>query len=389
MSECRIVAVAALSSAGRTLKQCYENVLVGNVGLVPKTRAGVSSFFGEVDINAELPADWPVTHFSRNNQMLWELFEQIATSFDQLRAEVPFERIGVVIGTSTSGIAESEPYFRALAAGDGSAQNTQFHLNQQDISSPSISLANYLGLLGPCLSISTACSSGANALGTAKRWLENDICDLVIAGGVDTLCDLTIRGFQALGAMSDEQCLPFSAQRDGINLGEGGALFLLSRDSSGVQVAGVGSASDAHHFSAPHPEALGAKSAMQFALEYAQLEPLDIDYLNLHGTATEQNDAMESQAVRSIFGQVDCSSTKGIFGHTLGAAGALECALCFSCLEHGTLPVNLTDEIAEEFADIGLLRETSSKPNIRAVMSNSFAFGGSNVSVVLTKSEPS
>ncbi|MEQ3696272.1 MAG: beta-ketoacyl-ACP synthase [Pseudomonadales bacterium] len=387
MSECRIVAAAALSSAGSTLEQCYENVLAANIGLVPKTRAGISSFFGEVELNAQLPADWPATHYSRNNQMLWELFTQVASAFDEISAEVPAERIGVVIGTSTSGIAESEPYFQALAAADGSAQNTRFHLDQQDISSPSVSLASYLGALGPCLSISTACSSGANALGIAKRWLENDVCDLVIAGGVDTLCDLTVRGFRALGAMSEGQCLPFSAHRSGINLGEGGALFLLNRGSGGIQVAGVGSASDAHHFSAPHPEALGAKRAMQMALERAQLQPLEIDYLNLHGTATEQNDAMESQAVRSVFGQVDCSSTKGVFGHTLGAAGAIECALCFSCLEHGQLPANQTDKIATEFADIGLLREAKSKANVTAVMSNSFAFGGSNVAVVLTKGE--
>ncbi|RMA82486.1 beta-ketoacyl-ACP synthase [Umboniibacter marinipuniceus] len=387
MSECRIVAAAALSSAGTTLAECYASVVGSQLCLRPKTRAGISSFFGEVSLNAQLPEDWPANHYSRNNTMLWQLFCQIADEFQALIAEVPAHRIGVVIGTSTSGIAESEPYFQALAAGDGSEKDTLFHLDQQDISSPSVSLATYLGLTGPCLSISTACSSGANALGTAKRWLENDICDLVIAGGVDTLCDLTIQGFDSLGAMSHQRCLPFSSQRAGINLGEGGALFLLTADSKGIQVAGVGSASDAHHFSAPHPEALGAKNAMKMALEQAQLGPADIGYLNLHGTATEQNDTMESKAVRSVFGQVDCSSTKGVMGHTLGAAGAIECALCFSCLELNQLPANTTDVLAEEFADIGLLRETKIKSDLGAVMSNSFAFGGSNVSVVLTKRE--
>lgn len=203
----------------------------------------------------------------------------------------------------------------------------------------------------------------------------------------DTLCALTVRGFSALGAMSSERCLPYSSNRQGINLGEGGAAFVLKVADSGIALTGFGAASDAHHFSAPDPDAQGAMKAMTAALKNAKKDGADIQYLNLHGTATEQNDAMEAKAVTALMPEVAVSSTKGFFGHTLGAAGAIEAALCFQLLlEQGKLPVHLNDNNFEpSFAALNFVQEGDQLASIRCVMSTSFAFGGSNSALILER----
>lgn len=388
MRGCKIEAVSAISAAGNSLDALYRAALSGETGLQQAQHGGISSFFGAVEDVPPLPSNWPSTHLSRNNQLLWALFEQIEAEYRELSKSIDPSRIGIAIGTSTSGVGESEPYFEYMASGQ--PEHHGFHLDQQDISSPSDSLGRVLGIDGPVISISTACSSGANALASAKRWLEHDICDVVIAGGVDSLCQLTISGFHSLSAMSDKLTIPMSKTRTGINLGEGGALFLLSADTNGCQVAGVGGASDAHHFSAPHPDGRGAQTAMMNALKQAQIHAEEVDYLNLHGTGTEQNDAMESRAVYSVFGKVPCSSTKGIIGHTLGAAGALEIAICYAVLmdPSGRAPANAFDGVLDpSLPSIGLMTEPQ-ETSARVAMSNSFAFGGSNVSVVLKNGVP-
>ncbi|NVK11048.1 MAG: beta-ketoacyl-ACP synthase [Gammaproteobacteria bacterium] len=388
MRGCKIEAVSAMSSAGNSLDALYRKILSGETALKQTQRGDISSFFGAVENLPPLPNHWPTTHRSRNNQLLWALFLQIEAQYRELSKSIDPARIGIAIGTSTSGVGESEPYFDYLTSGQPIDHG--FHLDQQDISSPSDSLSRVLGVDGPAISISTACSSGANALASAKRWLEQDICDIVIAGGVDTLCQLTISGFHSLSAMSDQLTIPMSKNRAGINLGEGGALFLLSAHQDGCQVAGVGGASDAHHFSAPHPDGRGAQAAMLSALRQAQVRTDEVGYLNLHGTGTEQNDAMESKAVSSVFGKVPCSSTKGIIGHTLGAAGALEVAICYAVLldSSGRAPANAFDGVLDPSLPlIGLLTESEATA-ARVAMSNSFAFGGSNVSVVLKSGVP-
>jgi len=375
MTRCRIVDVAAITASGDNLASIHHHACHNQSALVHREYAGVSSSFGLVKVEA-LPQDWPERHRSRNNALLWMLMSQIGPRYKELSQGLSPERIGVVIGTSTSGISELEPYFRGSEG--------EFSLEQLEISSSATALAEYLKLSGPVLAVSTACSSGANALATARRWLASDVCDLVIAGGVDTLCALTAQGFNALGAMSPENCLPFASGRQGMNLGEGGALFLLDKELSGTQLVGVGVASDAHHFSAPHPEGEGAVAAMTKALHDAGIQASDIDYINLHGTATLQNDAMESLAVADVFtSTVPCSSTKGHFGHTLGAAGAVEAALCVQTLATGRLPRNIANEYDNELAAINLVQADSTKAEVRYCLSNSFAFGGSNVSLIL------
>jgi len=375
MINCRIAAVSAITAAGNDLVAIHKATCGNRSSLKQQEYAGISSSFGRVNVDS-LPEDWPQRHRSRNNALLWMLMKQIQARYNLLSESIPANRIGVVIGTSTSGISELEPFFKG---DDG-----EYSLEQQEISSGATALAQYLGLSGPVLAVSTACSSGANALATARRWLASDVCDLVIAGGVDTLCAMTAQGFNALGAMSNEACLPFAKERQGMNLGEGGALFLLDSDHSGTQLLGVGVASDAHHFSAPHPEGEGAIAAMTKALNNASLEAKDIDYINLHGTATLQNDAMESLAVAKVFtAGVPCSSTKGHFGHTLGAAGAVEAALCVQTLVTGVLPRNISVNYDSDLAELNLVQTNSTKAPVSYCLSNSFAFGGSNVSLIL------
>jgi len=221
---------------------------------------------------------------------------------------------------------------------------------------------------------------------TARRLLAMDLCDAVLCGGVDSLCRLTLNGFTALEAVSAERCNPFSLNRNGINIGEAAALFLMTREPASVALLGAGASSDAHHISAPEPGGRGALQAMRKALAQADLTPEQIGYLNLHGTATQHNDAMESRAVAELFAAgVPCSSTKPLTGHTLGAAGALEAAFCWLSLQPGaTLPPHVWDAVIDPqlpALDFVLPGQTLKGP--RNLMSNSFAFGGNNVSLIL------
>ncbi|OUS26732.1 beta-ketoacyl-[acyl-carrier-protein] synthase II [Gammaproteobacteria bacterium 45_16_T64] len=329
----------------------------------------------------------------RNNRLLVHVLDEIATVVDAAISEFGNTRVGVVLGTSTSGIAKGES---ALSTFRKSNQlPSEFHYSQQEIGGPSEFLASYLDLRGPALTISTACSSSAKVFASGQRLLETGHCDAVIVGGVDTLCKLTLNGFSSLSAVSADRCNPFSQNRDGINIGEGAALYLMTKKKSAIEMCGVGEASDAHHISAPHPDGTGAITAMSEALRRSGLLPKDIDYINLHGTATPQNDAMESTAVHSVFGNdVAASSTKGQVGHTLGAAGAIEVGFCYLVLsdlnKQRVLPQQIWDAQPDDktckirFVQPG---ETLTENNSRYYcLSNSFAFGGSNVSVVIGQS---
>jgi len=241
--------------------------------------------------------------------------------------------------------------------------------------------------------VSTACSSSAKAFGSAQRLLDLELCDAVLVGGVDSLCALTLGGFASLGALSARPCNPLSVKRDGITIGEAAALFLLTREAGGVRLLGVGESSDAYHASAPDPTGRGAAAAMSAALAAAGLAPEAVDYVNLHGTATPHNDAMESLALTRVLPhQPPCSSTKALHGHTLGAAGALEVAVCWlmlSAASPAALP--LPPHVWDGQRDPALPRLTLVAAGDHAprrtdgfhCLSNSFAFGGSNCAVLL------
>ncbi|MEE1921757.1 beta-ketoacyl-[acyl-carrier-protein] synthase family protein [Pseudomonas sp. 148P] len=354
-------------------------------GWVPEKQVIVGAVAGELP---PLPADLADRH-SRNNQLLHQACTQIETALREAIARFGAQRVGVVLGTSTSGIEE---------ASQGIAEHlhqgrfpTSYNYAQQALGAPAAFLASWLGLGGPAYVISTACTSGARALISARRLLDLNLCDAVICGGVDSLCRLTLNGFTALEAVSPARCNPFSVNRDGINIGEAAAVFLMTREANAegttAALLGAGASSDAHHISAPDPSGAGALRAMREALAHAGLQAAQIDYLNLHGTATRHNDAMESIAVNELFGAgLACSSTKPMTGHTLGAAGALEAAFCWLALADGRLPPHLWDGQADPaLATLNLIAGSQRLPadGSRYLMSNSFAFGGNNVSLIL------
>ncbi|MFK3790014.1 MULTISPECIES: beta-ketoacyl-[acyl-carrier-protein] synthase family protein [Pseudomonas] len=388
-------ALGLICALGRNRPEVARSLFAGDCsgmraesGWVPERTLPVAAVRGPL---ASLPPDQQL-HGSRNNQLLLEATLQIEDDIHRAIERYGHGRVGVVLGTSTSGIDEAS---RGLA---GYLRDRQFpadyNYRQQELGAPANFLAQWLQLSGPAYVISTACTSSARALLSARRLLDLGICDAVLCGGVDSLCKLTLNGFSALEAVSGQRCNPFSRNRDGINIGEAAVLFLMTREpGTGPSIAllGGGASSDAYHISAPAPDGRGALQAMELALRSARLQARQIAYLNLHGTATQHNDAMESLAVAGLFPEgVPCSSTKPMSGHTLGAAGALEAAFCWLALgadnPGGALPPHVWDGQADP-ALPGLHWVTAAdrlEPRSpRRLMSNSFAFGGNNVSLII------
>lgn len=336
-----------------------------------------------------LPEALSGTRDNRNNRLLLAAAQEIEEDIRAAIARYGSTRIGVIIGTSTTGIDEATQGIGGYRR-DG-AWPADYRYAHQELGAPAAFLAEWLDLSGPCYGISTACTSSARALLSARRLLRLGICDAVLCGGADTLCGLPINGFHALEAVDAERCKPFSQQRRGINIGEAAALFLMTREHGPVQLMGGGASSDAYHMSSPEPQGAGAQAAMRAALADASLDALQIDYLNLHGTATEQNDAMESVAVAAVFPEgVPCSSTKSLTGHTLGAAGALEAAFCWLSLADAhpnrRLPPHVWDGNADPALpalDLTIAGRALPGNSPRYLMSNSFAFGGNNACLIL------
>ena len=321
---------------------------------------------------------------SRNNRLLLAALAQIRPGLDALMARLAPDRIAIVLGTSTSGIAEAERAVAAWQGGEGIPAG--FDYRQQELGSPSDFLARHLALTGPAYTLSTACSSSARAFISGQRLLATGLADAVIVGGVDSLCGLTLNGFDSLESLSLSRCRPFGAERCGINIGEGAALFLLTRERAGLALLGAGESSDAWHVSAPHPEGLGAEAAMRMALRQGGVTPGELDYINLHGTATRLNDEMESLALARLFGAAQsapASSSKMLTGHTLGAAGAIEAAICCLLLARAMAPPRQGEAQDPALAPIRLARGEAPARPLARVLSNSFAFGGNNVSLLL------
>lgn len=354
-------------------------------GWVPERSLTVGAVHADLPA---MPAGFEASH-SRNNQLLLAAAQQIEAELQAAIARYGAHRVGLVLGTSTSGIREAgDSIARHINEGELPAT---YDYAQQEMAAPATFLTDWLGLNGPVYCQSTACTSSARALLSAHRLLNQGLCDAVICGGVDSLCRLTLNGFSSLEAVSAEPCNPFSVNRHGINIGEAAALFLMTREPAPIAFFGGGATSDAHHISAPHPEGLGARAAMEKALTRAGIAASEIVYLNLHGTATRHNDSMESKAVRALFPNgLPCSSSKPMTGHTLGAAGALEAAFCWLTLSEynrdGLLPPHLWDgQHDPELAPLELVPPGArlTRDQGRYLMSNSFAFGGNNVALIL------
>jgi 3-oxoacyl-[acyl-carrier-protein] synthase I len=327
---------------------------------------------------------------SRNNRLMQAALAEIASSIEAAKSRYGRDRIAVILGTSTSGIGDGEDALMAYRR-DG-AWPQGFDYRRQETGSLAESAARALGLTGPAYTIATACSSSAKVFASARRLIRAGLADAAVVGGADTLCRMTLNGFASLEALSKSRCNPFSGRRDGITIGEGAAAFLLDRVPGPVRLLGLGETSDAHHATAPDPEGRGAGLAMRQALEDANLAPADIAYVNLHGTATPLNDAMEAKAIADLFGaQMPCSSTKAMTGHMLGAAGGCEAAFLWLTLNPDTnpdrlLPPHLWDGVQDPALpalNLVALGTRFSRARPVAMLSNSFGFGGSNMALIL------
>jgi len=330
--------------------------------------------FGAVDIET--------TPGMRCYDLLTAALNQITDSISQLKSIYPANRLGVIIGASNTGIHEAQKHLNiALDTGKIPAD---FSLDEIELYSPTAFLRNKTGFAGPAYTVSTACSSSAKVFKDARNLIENDICDAVLVGGVDARCDFALNGFNALSALSYNHTNPMSQNRDGINLGEGAALFIMVRGTDGIKLLGVGESSDAYHLTSPDPSGTGAIASMRGALNDANLTVDDIDFINMHGTGTVANDAMESLAINSVFGdKILCASTKPLTGHTLGAAGAISVAISWLMIQHGFIVPHIFDGVyADDCAKINLAT-TQSQRTINNVLCNAFAFGGSNASVII------
>lgn len=352
-----------------------------------------SHFFVDADLSP-IPDQYQKFD-SKNNRLIFNCLQQMNDQFISVFNKVDKSRVGVIIGTSTSGIEDAIHQIKSTYPGP--LENV-FNYSIQEIGSSSEFIQNYLGLGPICYNVSTACTSGVRSLIEARRYLELDLCDVVIVGGADSFSELTFHGFDCLESLSKKISNPFSKNRDGINIGEGVALFIVSKDEflldnvEAFKILGIGESSDSYHISSPDPSGAGAIQAMKNALADANLLPPEIDYINLHGTGTMKNDEMEAIAVDSLFTDKPyVSSTKPITGHALGAAGALEMALLCLLLSkenrdaqgYSHLPPHLWDKKFDESIKPLRFVEQNEKKVLNKCMSNSYAFGGNNVSVII------
>lgn len=398
MKPLQITSYTLTSAAGIGNDASWQALKNEQSGLAPchffaiddlKTYVGEITAIDEVVLPAEL------TLFDCRNNRLCELGLQqdgFLLSVQQAIEKYGAKRIGVFMGTSTSGIHQTEQaYLQAslqtsLAATEAEDLPRWYdYQHTHNVYSITDYVCQRLGLLGPSEAISTACSSSAKVFASAHRAIELGLCDAAVVGGVDSLCLTTLYGFNALQVVSTELCMPSDVNRQGLSIGEAAGFALVERfsDNTKPQISGYGESSDAYHMSSPHPEGLGALAAMQQALERANLSVTAIDYVNLHGTGTPANDLAESNAVVSLLGQVPASSTKGWTGHTLGAAGIAEVVISLLCIKNCFIPKSLNTQIVDLAIKANIVMQSQNKP-MQHVISNSFGFGGSNCSLVIT-----
>lgn len=383
----------ATTSLGRGLEAQLDGLRQGLSGL--KTCAFESvrldTWIGEVTAVDSEKLPETLSHYDCRNNRLAQLGLEADGFAERVRESIARygkSRIGVFLGTSTSGILQTELAYRQRDPISGALPDDFLYRGTHNFFSLPEFTRHYFGLEGPAMAISTACSSSAKVFAVAARQLSSGLIDAAIVGGVDSLCLTTLYGFASLQLTSTQPCRPYDIGRNGISVGEGAAFALLERappnpTPGSILLLGTGESSDAYHMSSPHPEGLGAKMAMAAALRSAGLTPADIDYLNLHGTATPANDAAEGKAVTALFGDcVPCSSTKGATGHTLGAAGAIEAVICALALRHDLLPGSPNTENLDPGIPLQYLQQ-SRFGKVRHALSNSFGFGGSNCSLVL------
>lgn len=383
-----LTASSMVSAMGRGRAETLAALEHERGGLAPGAEGELGLHVGAVAGADDVALPAHLAAFDCRNNRLAEMALQTDGFADRVAGAVArygADRIGIFLATSTAGMRETEAIYRQLGDGDIVPAEFTFDTTHR-LSATTDYLRARLGLAGPSQSISTACSSSAKVLASAARYIDAGLCDAAIVGGVDSLCRTTLFGFHALELTASGPCRPFSADRDGMCLGEAAAMALLEPghgDNGSAALLGYGESTDAHHMSTPHPEALGARLAMRRALASAGLGPERIDYVNLHGTATRFNDATEDMALAAEIGTaVAASSTKGWTGHALGASGMVEALLCTLALEQGIAPCTLNTDRIDDTMRCNVL-VASERRALRRVLSNSFGFGGNNCALVL------
>lgn len=385
----RLIDYQSTSAAGINMRALRHAIDTQSSGLRSNDFSGceIDTMIGRVDGVEDFDLGvWQ----SRNNALALLGYQQgnIDSHIQRLKKTYSPERLGVVIGSSTASIDRTEEGYRTLQNG-----NLQPEFKQQMVHnphSPGLFVADHTGITGPSITINTACSSSAKVFATGARWLRHGIVDAVLVGGVDTLCLSVLYGFHSLQLVSTQACRPLDRDRDGINLGEAAGYAILMRDEdcdigTNIVLRGYGETSDAYHMSHPHPEGLGARYAMQQALDLAELDSAQIDYINLHGTASRANDLIEGKLVGSMFPKTThVSSTKALMGHTLGAAGITESLIAIDALQRDMVPGNMNLTDLDEELDLTIQSDNIEKP-LRHVMSNSFGFGGNNCCLIFGK----
>lgn len=384
--------MSAASCLGTGLQAQAEALLAERCGLrrCDFESVQLDTYVGETpSLERERLPSSLVRFASRNNRLAHLALSQesFRESVERSAERYGRHRIGVFLGTSTSGMLETETAYRQRDPLTGLLPAWLDYASSHNFYAAAHFTRDFFDLAGPAAVVSTACSSSAKVFGMASRMIRLGLIDAAVVGGVDSLCLTTLYGFHSLQLTSSQPCRPYDAHRDGISVGEAAAFALLDAEGdtgshTGVALLGVGESSDAYHLSTPHPEGLGARMAMEAALRAAGLEASDIDYINLHGTGTVSNDNAEGRAVTAVFGnKTRCSSTKGATGHTLGAAGALEAIVCALAIEHGFMPGGVNCRDLDPGCDVRYLRKNEALAP-RYVLSNSFGFGGSNCSLV-------
>ncbi len=395
MQPLRLSHFAIASGLGLGLDATLGALQTGRSGLRPHRYAGtLDTWTGTVDALDTFRLDDIMAPFDcRNNRLAALALAQdgFTEAAETLRDKYGPDRVGIFLGTSTSGIEETELAYRHRDPESGQLPSGFRYAETHNTFSLGKFVARVLHLTGPAIVVSAACATTAKAFGNAARMIEAGLCDAAIVGGADTLCATTMHGFHALGLVSPGPCRPFDASRDGISIGEASGFAIVEKATAShlppdaVLLRGFGESSDAYHMSTPHPEGAGARRAMERALAAARLAPEDIDYVNVHGTATLVGDAAEDRALVELFGcETPCSSTKGYTGHTLGAAGIVEVIISALAIQNGFLPGSANTQEVDPALHSRFLTAGRCAP-VERVMSNSFGFGGSNCSLVLER----
>jgi len=384
-NERQVVTAMGLSCAlGDGLDAVWRAVLAGEPRVArPPFALPFRTVCGEVQGPLLPLPDAQRAYDTRLTRLAQRALLQVRPAVERARTRFGRDRVAVIVGTSTGGLDATEPAYRVYRTTEH--RDSGFTLRRSHaFDAVAVWLRNVLDLSGPTYAVSTACTSSAKAMASARRLMRSGACDAVLVAGVDALCETTLRGFHGLSVLSEQPARPFSTERDGIHIGEAAAFLLLENGGAGpAYLRGVGESSDAHSMSAPHPRGLGAALAMRCALDDAGLSASDIDYLNAHGTGTAQNDAAEGLALRDVFGGgLAVSSTKGLTGHTLGACGALEAVFAVLSVVHGKLPRSAGALPLDPTIGVRVLTENLTKP-VRFAMSNALAFGGNNISLLL------